>query len=497
MREVNYLIGPDSPGGGLSSLPNCNRPQEMALSAYLSGVRGLGGDRVVRRRPSYLSFPPLNPSCFTPLLPASLPVCSDPQPLTNRDIMNSLNRREFAKTIAVARATTAFGGLNILGANERVRLGFIGLGNRGDQVLDAFLKHPDCQVLAICDLFQPYLDFAAKKIGTQPKQFRDYRRLLEEKDIDAVVICTPDHWHALQTVHACEAGKDVYVEKPLSLRVAEGRKMVAAVRKHKRVSQVGIHRRSIPFCQELAEFIRNGGIGKVTVARAFHIQNEWPKGIGNPPNGEPPAGLDWEAWLGPAPKVAFNKNRGFYRFRWFYDYSGGQVTNFGVHYLDLIRPLGQDAPLAVTAMGGKIAIEDNREIPDTSRRFGGILAARWSPFRNSTRRLPRLRRARPKSSFEALKGRCMFLATATRSWRISWRSTRSLRVHRSGGTGSTVSRGRANGDRTEEGEWYFQRGYGGPRAQFPRLHKEPPGLHLRHRDRPSEHNDDAAGQYRI
>jgi predicted dehydrogenase len=298
--------------------------------------------------------------------------------------MNSLNRREFAKTIAVAGATTALGGLNVLGANERVRLGFIGLGNRGDQVLDAFLKHSDCQVLAICDLFQPYLDFAAKKIGTQPKQFRDYRRLLEEKDLDAVVICTPDHWHALQTVHACEAGKDVYVEKPLSLRVAEGRKMVSAVRKHKRVSQVGIHRRSIPFCQELAEFIRNGGIGKVTVARAFHIQNEWPKGIGNPPDGEPPAGLDWEAWLGPAPKVAFNKNRGFYRFRWFYDYSGGQVTNFGVHYLDLIHAaLGQDAPLAVTAMGGKIAIEDNREIPDTLEaiwRYPGGTLVTFSQF---------------------------------------------------------------------------------------------------------------------
>jgi len=280
--------------------------------------------------------------------------------------MSSLSRREFTKTMAVAGATTALGNLAVLGANDRVRLGFIGLGNRGDQVLDAFLKHSDCEVVAICDLYQPYLDFASKKIGTQPKQFKDYRKLLEQKDVDAAVICTPDHWHALQTVHACEAGKDVYVEKPLSLRVAEGRKMVTAVRKHNRVSQVGIHRRSIPVCQELAEFIRNGGIGKVTVARAFHIQNEWPKGIGNPPNGEPPAGFDWDAWLGPAPKVAYNLNRSFYRFRWFYDYSGGQVTNFGVHYLDLIHSaLGQDAPLAVTAMGGKVAVEDNREIPDT------------------------------------------------------------------------------------------------------------------------------------
>jgi predicted dehydrogenase len=221
-------------------------------------------------------------------------------------------------------------------------------------------------VVAISDLYQPYLDFASKKIGNAPKQFKDYRKLLDVKELDAVVICTPDHWHALQTVEACQAGKDVYVEKPLSLRVAEGRRMVEAVRKNNRVSQVGIHRRSLPFCRELAEFIRGGGIGKVTVARAFHIQNEWPKGIGKPPDETPPEQLDWEAWLGPAPKVPYNKNRAFYRFRWFYDYSGGQVTNFGVHYLDLIHAaLGQEAPLAVTAMGGKFAIEDNREIPDT------------------------------------------------------------------------------------------------------------------------------------
>src|SRR5262245_51970607 len=142
--------------------------------------------------------------------------------------------------------------------------------------------------------------------------------------------------------------------------------MVAAVRKHNRVSQVGSPRRSIPLCQELAKFVRKGGIGKVTVARAFHIQNEWPKGIGNPPNENPPSDFDWDGWLGPAPLVPYNKNRTFYRFRWFYDYSGGQLTNFGVHYLDMIHwALGQDAPLAVTAMGGKFAIKDNREVPDT------------------------------------------------------------------------------------------------------------------------------------
>jgi len=280
--------------------------------------------------------------------------------------MSQLTRRDFTKTAAAASMTTALGSLRVLGANDRVRLGFIALGNRGDQVLDAFLQHKDAEVVAICDIHQPYLDFAAKKIGGSPKQFKDYRQLLELKEVDAVVICTPDHWHALQTIHACQAGKDVYVEKPLSLCVAEGRKMVEFARRHNRVTQVGIHRRSSPFCREAADFVRSGGIGKVTAVRAFHIQNEWPKGIGKPPDEEPPAGFDWDAWLGPAPKVRYNKNRTFYRFRWFFDYSGGQLTNFGVHYMDMIQwALGHDAPLAVTAMGGKLAIDDNREIPDT------------------------------------------------------------------------------------------------------------------------------------
>ncbi len=279
---------------------------------------------------------------------------------------NRLSRRDFTKITAVASASSAFSSVHVLGANNRIRLGFIAVGNRGDQVLDAFLTHKDAEVVAICDLYQPYMDFAAKKIGSSPKQLKDYRRLLEMKDIDAVVINTPDHWHALQTIHACQAGKDVYVEKPLSLCVTEGRKMVDAARQHQRVIQVGIQRRSAHFCREAAEFVRSGGIGKITAVRAFHIQNEWPKGIGNPPDETEPSDFDWDNWLGPAPKVPYNKNRSFYRFRWFYDYSGGQLTNFGVHYMDTIHwALGHDAPLAVTAMGGKLAIEDNREIPDT------------------------------------------------------------------------------------------------------------------------------------
>lgn len=280
--------------------------------------------------------------------------------------MTSVTRRKFGQTAAAACVGTALSGTRILGANDRVRVGFIGVGNRGDQVLDAFLAHQDAQIVAISDIYEPYVDFAASKAGGQPARAKDYRRLLEMKDVDAVAICTPDHWHALQMIEACEAGKDVYVEKPLSLVVSEGRAMVAAARRHQRVVQVGIHRRSAAFVKEAADLVRSGALGPITVARSFHVQNEWPKGIGAPPDGPPPAGVDWEAWLGPAPMRAYNKNRTFYRFRWFYDYSGGQVTNFGVHYMDAIHwALGQDAPLAVTAMGGKVAIADNREIPDT------------------------------------------------------------------------------------------------------------------------------------
>ncbi len=283
--------------------------------------------------------------------------------------MTQMTRRGFTKTATLAglaTATSALSATRVLGASERVRLGFIGLGNRGDQVLSAFLEHKDAEIAAICDIYQPYLDFATKKIGGSPQQFRDYRKLLERKDLDAVVIATPDHWHALQTIHACQAKKDVYVEKPLSLCVAEGQAMIKAARTNERVVQVGIQRMSNDYCKEAARLIREGALGKVTVVRCFHIQNEWPQGIGNPPDGEPPSDFDWDAWLGPAPKRRYNKNRTFYRFRWFYDYSGGQLTNFGVHYLAQIHAsLGVNAPRAVVALGGKFANYDNREVPDT------------------------------------------------------------------------------------------------------------------------------------
>ena len=360
--------------------------------------------------------------------------------------MNSWTRRDFTKTVIMAGATTALGAVRAAGANDRVRLGFIGVGNRGDQVLDAFLTQPDAEVVALCDLSQDYMDFAAKKIGASPRQFHDYRQLLELKDLDAVVIAVPDHWHALQTIQACQAGKDVYVEKPLSLCVAEGRAMVKAVRGSGRVCQVGIHRRSVPVCQEAAQFVRAGGLGKVTAARAFHVQNEWPSGIGNPPDENPPANLDWEAWLGPAPKRSYNKNRTFYRFRWFYDYSGGQVTNFGVHYLDFIQwALGADAPVTVTALGARAAdLKDNREIPDTLEAIwqypGGTLVT-FSQFNATAGRGACLA---ANSNCAAPWERFTFSATAMRSCPTRFRKTNSRRARpsrgsRTGATGETPS----------------------------------------------------------
>jgi predicted dehydrogenase len=294
-----------------------------------------------------------------------------------------MSRRVFAG----AGLSTAASYQRILGANDRVGMGYIGLGNRGDQVHDAFLEHGDARTVAVCDLREDYLDFAVKKSRGTPTRYRDYRRLLEQKDVDAVAIATPDHWHALMFVDACRAGKDVYVEKPLSLTVWEGRRMVEVAEQTKRVTQVGIHRRSAKFLEEAAEFVRGGGLGKVTVAKGYHVLNEWPAGIGKPPDTAPPSEEEWDRWLGPAPKVPYNPNRMYYNFRWFYDYSGGQLTNFGVHYMDMLRwALDKEAPKAVTAMGGHYAVEDNREIPDTLEvlwEFDGGLMVVFSQYNAS------------------------------------------------------------------------------------------------------------------
>ncbi len=295
---------------------------------------------------------------------------------------NAVSRRDFARA---AGAATALSYSRILGANDRIRMGYIGLGNRGDQVHDAFLEHGDQQTVAVCDLREDYMDFAIKKSRATPVKYKDYRKVLDDKNVDAVVIATPDHWHAIMFIDACHAGKDVYVEKPLSLTVFEGRRMVETAERTRRVAQVGTNRRSWKSYKEAVEFVRSGGIGHVTVARCFHLRNEWPGGLGAAPDGPPPSEEEWDKWLGPAPKVPYNPNRMYYNFRWFYNYSGGQLTNFGVHYIDVLRwLLGQDAPKAVAAFGGRYAgIKDNREIPDTMEvmwEFEGPTLVTFSQF---------------------------------------------------------------------------------------------------------------------
>jgi predicted dehydrogenase len=284
-----------------------------------------------------------------------------------RNMPRKINRRTFNRQAASgALATIAGARASVVGSNDRIRLAFIGLGNRGDQLLDAFAPHKDAEIVALCDVYEPYLPPAQKKAGGRARLFHDFRKLLDQKDIDAVVIATPDHWHALQFIAACRAGKDVYVEKPVSLTIAEGRKMVEVANQTGRVTQVGLQRRSAQYIREAAEVVQRGVIGKVTVSKCYHIENEFPPGIGSPADCAPPDGLDWDFWLGPARKVPYNPNRCLYKFRWFWDYSGGQLTNFGAHYLDVIQwALAKDAPRKVFALGGKYAVNDNREIPDT------------------------------------------------------------------------------------------------------------------------------------
>ena len=264
-------------------------------------------------------------------------------------------------TLALSAATYR----RALGANERVGLGLIGFGLIGKRHALDFKARTDVDLVAAAEVHAGRLDEAAATMGGSPRKHRDFRHLLDEKDVDAVVVSTPDHWHALMTMMACAAGKDVYVEKPLSLFVREGRWMIDAARRHRRVVQVGTQQRSGPHYQKARELIRGGHIGRVVSARMWAHRNIMP-GFGSPPDGGPPPGLDYDLWLGPAPKRPYNPNRALYHFRWHWDYSGGQMTNLGQHSLDIVHWfLGASAPTAVSSSGGRFALRDNGETPDT------------------------------------------------------------------------------------------------------------------------------------
>jgi predicted dehydrogenase len=281
-----------------------------------------------------------------------------------------ITRRDFNKSAALTVASLAVSAgpavRNAIGANDRIGIGVIGSGGMGQADLRDFLRTGQVEAIAIADPFEPNLHQAVGLTLGKAKAHKDFRRVLDDKDIAAVIVATPDHWHAIPMIMACEAGKDVYVEKPLSHTLYEGRKMVEAAARYNRVVQVGTQQRSGEHFQKAVELVRGGKIGKVILAETWIHGNQFPEGIENLPDSDPPPWLDWDLWLGPAPKRPYNRNRCIGTFRWFWDYSGGMLTDWGTHLIDIVHwAMGVDAPKTVMATGGKLLLEDNRETPDT------------------------------------------------------------------------------------------------------------------------------------
>jgi predicted dehydrogenase len=292
------------------------------------------------------------------------------------------NRREFlrksAATVAGAAAFAlptivsprVFGSPTSAAPSDRVRLGFIGVGNRGGQNLGTFLKMLDrVDIVALCDVDSSHLADASKKVEGVTKskfaKYGDYRKLLENKDIDAVVVSTPDHWHALTTIDACLAGKDVYCEKPLTLTIAEGQAMIAAARTHKRIVQTGSQQRSDDKFRLGCELVRSGRLGKIHTVRVGISGVNFGKKKPIADLKDPPPELDYNFWLGPAPYHVYDPKRVHYNFRFFWDYSGGQMTNWGAHHLDIAQwGLGMDESGPVLIEGkAKYDPEKRFEVP--------------------------------------------------------------------------------------------------------------------------------------
>lgn len=270
-------------------------------------------------------------------------------------------RRRFLTLAPVVGAAAR----RVLGANERVVVGLIGCGGRGRYVARLMREVSGVEFAAVCDVYAPNAEAARQWAGGNARAYKDFRHLLERKDIDAVIVATPDHWHAIPTVLACQAGKDVYVEKPLAHNIREGRAMVEAARRYNRVVQTGTQHRSAPHFAEVAHIVQSGRLGRVHYVRVWNYSNMFPQGIGREPDGEPPEGLDWDFYLGPAPRVPYNRKRFLGTYRWFWDYAGGTITDFGTHRFDTVHQImGVEAPFAVSASGGRFALDDAGEMPD-------------------------------------------------------------------------------------------------------------------------------------
>ncbi|MFI4946498.1 MAG: Gfo/Idh/MocA family protein, partial [Burkholderiales bacterium] len=289
------------------------------------------------------------------------------------------SRRTVLKTVAGASLMSAASLGRVLGANDRVRVGFIGHGLIGTRHLLDFKAQPDVEIVAVSELSEERMEAAATAAGTSPARYKDFRKLLDRPDVDAVVVSTPDHWHALMTILACAAGKDVYVEKPLTLVLREGEWMQQAADAHKRVVQVGTQQRSGKHYRRCAELVRDGQIGDVRSVRMASYRNILP-GF-TKPVGDRLSPADWDMWLGPAPFVAYDPGRCLYHFRWFWDYSGGQTTNLLAHHIDTVQwMMGLAPPLRVAAMGGRYSLKGIGETPDVFEalfEYPGLVAT-WS-----------------------------------------------------------------------------------------------------------------------
>jgi predicted dehydrogenase len=264
-------------------------------------------------------------------------------------------------------ALTAASYNRVLGANDRVGVGFIGFGLIGKQHIYNFkTSFKDVDRVALCDVYKPrVVEGLAYMDSPNAKGYSDFRKMYEDKNVDAVVVATPDHWHAMLTIMACAAGKDVYVEKPLTVFIDEGKWMLQAMNKYKRVVTVGTQRNHNPGHQTAKKIVESGVLGKIQLVKlGAGGRNIYP-GFGKTPFTNPPADFDYDLWLGPAPKRPYQGHRGLYHFRWFWDYSGGQLTNLGAHSVAaFLLVTGVKGPTKVVSFGGRFTLEDDGETPD-------------------------------------------------------------------------------------------------------------------------------------